>query len=545
MKDYAALLKANQREPILGREKDMTKNAAGGYVFKVDPFVTLERFLILGCVGGTFYVGERTKVKEMAGMILACATIDPVQTVETIVDISTTYRAVNQDPAIFALALLAGQKDNAVARKMALSYVNKVCRTGTHLFQFVNQVTQLRGWGRGLREAVAEWYTTKSSSTLLYQTTKYQAREGWTHRDILRCSHPRSESLNPVFNYIVKGDYASDVVQTGLNDSDLAYIGAIETAKITTDEKLILRMIRDQGLVREHIPTQWLNSAAVWEALLERMPLTAMVRNLGKMSKVGLLAPLSAAAKTVCERLRDPQYIRRGRMHPFALLLAQTTYGSGRGFRGSLAWTVVPQLVDALEDAMHSAFQYVEPTGKNFLLGIDVSGSMGFRGFNYLGSINNTNIKAYQAAACMALVQMQAEEWCFPLAFSGGVTPMPELSKATRMVDVVNYMKRFPVGRTNVALPMIYATENKLPVDAFVIYTDNETWTGNIHPSKALENYRQAMGRDAKLIVCAMTATNYSVADPKDPGMLDIVGFDARCPKVISEFVQSDNGDSR
>jgi 60 kDa SS-A/Ro ribonucleoprotein len=462
-----------------------------------------------------------------------------------IVDISSSFRAISPDTLIFALALLAGQKDNPQARKLALSAVSEVCRTGTHLFQFVSQVTQLRGWGRGLRKAVAEWYTTKTPRTLLYQTTKYQAREGWSHRDVLRCAHPRSETLNPVFNYIVKGDYASDVVQAGLDDNDLDYIRAIEIAKITGDEYSILGMIREQGLVREHIPTHWLNSPAVWEALLERMPLTAMVRNLGKMSKVGLLAPLSTAAKTVCERLRDSQYIRRGRIHPLTLLLAQATYGSGKGFRGNLTWTVVPQVVDALEDAMYSAFQYVEPTGKNFLLGIDVSGSMGFRGYDYMGSINNTNIKAYQAAACMALVQMQAEEWCFPLAFSGGVTPMPELSKATRMVDVVDYMKRFPVGRTNVALPMIYATENKLPVDAFVIYTDNETWSGNIHPSKALENYRQTMGRDAKLIVCAMTATRYSVADPKDPGMLDVVGFDARCPKVISEFVQGGDGGSR
>ena len=542
MKDYATLLKANQREPIFGREKDMTKNAAGGYVFKVDPFITLERFLILGCEGGTFYVGERAMIKQSAGLILACAEQNPHRTVKMIVDISKSWRAISADPAIFALALLAGQKDNVVARKFALLAVNAVCRTGTHLFQFVNQVTQFRGWGRGLREAVAEWYTTKTPNALLYQTTKYQARDGWSHRDLLRCSHPRSEALNPVFNYIVKGDYANDVVQTGLDDSDLAYIGAIETAKITTDERILLRMIRDQGLVREHIPTQWLNSPAVWEALLERMPLMAMVRNLGKMSSIGLLAPLSETAKTVCERLHNEQYIRRGRMHPFALLLAQTTYGSGKGFRGHLNWTVVPQVVDALEDAMYSAFQHVEPTGKNFMLGIDVSGSMGFRGFDHMGSINNTNIKAYQAAACMALVQMQTEEWCYPVAFSGGVTPMPNLSKATRMVDVVQDMKKFPVDRTNVALPMIYATENKLPVDAFVIYTDNETWSGRIHPAKALENYRQTMGRDAKMIVCAMTSTHYSVADPNDSGMLDVVGFDARCPKVISEFVRGGDG---
>ena len=35
-----------------------------------------------------------------------------------------------------------------------------------------------------------------------------------------------------------------------------------------------------------------------------------------------------------------------------------------------------------------------------------------------------------------------------------------------------------------------------------------------------------------------MTATDYSVADPDDPGMLDVVGFDASCPTVISRFAK-------
>jgi len=556
MTNYAKMLRANQREPLFGREDDMVKNAAGGYAFKVNPNTALERFLILGCEGGTYYVGQRGMAKSAAGLVLACAKTNPNLTIETIVQISQAGRAIKPDPSIFALALLAGAKgpEYTVARRLALEAMPIVCRTGTQLFQFVSQVTEFRGWGRGLRKAVSKWYTSKTPRDVLYQSSKYQAREGWTHRDVLRCAHPNDPSMNPVFRYITKGDYTDEVVQMGLDDRDLAYIGAIETAKKTTDERMIIRLIREQNLVREHIPTNWLNSPAVWDALLAKMPLMAMVRNLGKMSNVGLLAPMSEAAKTICKRLRDTEYIRRGRMHPFGLLLAQTTYSAGRGFRGNLTWTTVPQVVDALQDAFYGAFEYVEPTGKNFLLGVDISGSMGFRGFNHMGLINNTHIKAYQAAACMALVQMQTEEWCYPVAFSGapmrsymrnprsyngdGVVPMSGFSKCKRLDDAVEEMKQYPAGGTNCALPMLYAAKNKLPVDTFVIYTDNETWCGDIHPSKALETYRQTMSRDAKLIVCAMTATNYSIADPSDPGMLDIVGFDASCPKIITEFVR-------
>jgi 60 kDa SS-A/Ro ribonucleoprotein len=273
------------------------------------------------------------------------------------------------------------------------------------------------------------------------------------------------------------------------------------------------------------------------------MPFTALIRNLGKMTNVGLISPLSDATKLVCEKLQGDRH----RVHPFSLLLAQTTYAAGQGVRGKLTWTPDQHIVDALEDAFYGAFEYVEPAGKNFMLGIDVSGSMGWRGFEYMGSIAGTHIKAYQAAAVMAMVQIRTEPWCFPVAFSGGgmgllrgstaLKPLT-LSKNQRLDAVLAEMQKCSVGPTDCALPMIYAAENMLPVDTFVIYTDNETWCGDVHPARALEDYRQKMGRDAKLVACGMTATNYSVADPKDPRMLDVVGFDASCPAIISKFAK-------
>jgi 60 kDa SS-A/Ro ribonucleoprotein len=45
------------------------------------------------------------------------------------------------------------------------------------------------------------------------------------------------------------------------------------------------------------------------------------------------------------------------------------------------------------------------------------------------------------------------------------------------------------------------------------------------------------MGIAAKLIVVAMTSNGFTIADPNDAGMLDVVGFDAGVPGVIREFV--------
>ena len=86
---------------------------------------------------------------------------------------------------------------------------------------------------------------------------------------------------------------------------------------------------------------------------------------------------------------------------------------------------------------------------------------------------------------------------------------------------------------------MLWAQKNRIDVDQFVIYTDNETWAGTVHPAQALRSYREARGIPAKLVVVGMTSTGFSIADPNDAGMLDVVGFDTSTPPVIADFARA------
>ena len=104
------------------------------------------------------------------------------------------------------------------------------------------------------------------------------------------------------------------------------------------------------------------------------------------------------------------------------------------------------------------------------------------------------------------------------------------------MDDVVKAITGLPFGGTDCALPMLEAMEHQWPVDLFVIYTDSETWAGNIHPAQALRQYRQRMGIPARLVVVGMASNGFSIADPADGGMLDVVGFDTATPQVIADF---------
>ena len=104
------------------------------------------------------------------------------------------------------------------------------------------------------------------------------------------------------------------------------------------------------------------------------------------------------------------------------------------------------------------------------------------------------------------------------------------------MADVIKCIEAIPMGGTDCALPMMYATHHKLEVDTFIVYTDSETWAGKMHPVQALKEYRQRMGIGAKLVVVGMVSSEFTIADPNDAGMLDVVGFDSAAPSIISDF---------
>ena len=520
-------------------------NSAGGYAWAVDHWTRLDRSLVLGAEGGTFYVAERELTIENATAVVACLAEDGVRVVERAVEISETGRAPTNDPALFVLAMAAGLGDDAT-RAAALASLERVARTGTHLFHWLRYVKAFRGWGRGVRTAVSRWYTQKSPHDLAYQLLKYQSRDGWAHRDALRLAHPKAPSSehDALFRFATRG-WEAVVGSDALRNDVGARLEAMQAIRhMTADEAA--RVIRVYKLTREMVPTELLSRPIVWDALLDGMPLTALIRNLGVMTKIGLLVPGSEATRTVVHRLGNAMSIRRARIHPLAVMAALKTYAQGSGMRGSNTWTPVPQVIDALDAMFYIAFRNVEPTNKRVLLALDVSGSMGapLHGMPYLS--------CREASAAMALVSAAVEpnhrivaftKGSYPSMWSRthgslydtGLTPL-SISPRQRLDDVVQQIANIPFGGTDCALPMVEGLKHRWAVDTFVVYTDSETWAGEIHPAQALRAYRERMGIAAKLIVVAMTSNGFTIADPDDAGMLDVVGFDTATPQVISDF---------
>jgi 60 kDa SS-A/Ro ribonucleoprotein len=300
-------------------------------------------------------------------------------------------------------------------------------------------------------------------------------------------------------------------------------------AKSASTPEEIGDLVQRFRLERELLPTEHMKHPAVWEALIPNLGYTALLRNLGNMARSGLLAPHAEAVKTVRERLENTEALMRARVHPWQVLLAARIYSAGHGFRShGEGWTPVPQLVDALDGVFEASFGNVTPTGKRFFMGIDVSSSMSWT--------SGSPISAAEAAAAFAMVTVRTEPEYYAFGFA---TAFRDLGITARdsLVTVLAKTSKMTFGGTDCAVPMKYALANKIPVDVFAVYSDGESWAGNVHATEALKQYRRTMSLPAKLACVNFTATDTALADPKDAGQMNFCGFGADLPSAIATFI--------
>ena len=566
-----------QSEPLDSRQ---IANNAGGFVYQLDDFARLERWLILGSDSNTYYQSAQKLTRENAACVQRCYNTDYERTISKIVEISDEGRAPKNDPAIFALALGTCHADVKV-RQAAFQAVPKVCRIGTHLFQFVGCCRALgRGWGRAMKRAVAHWYDSRPVDALAYQVIKYRNREGYSHKRLLQTAHPQGPAeskkvdhqpkLTPKEYRPVKEALTDDERQRkslyqwicGKVDSSMqeflnlpsivtAHVSAMENidasgAKIENEKAIKvnrIRLVKEARLPWEALPTECNTDPDIWKAMLPDMGLTAMIRNLAGMTQYGALKPLSNEVQIVIQRLTDEDQLKKARIHPFNVLMAKAVYASGKSVKGSRTWDPIGLITDALETAFYKSFKFIEPSGKRTLIALDVSGSMSSP---LLGEPSKSGrysrytplpLSVCEGAAAMAMVTMRSENNWHTFGFSDTFKDL-KLTASMSLNEVLEITNAMNFGGTDCALPMIYAMENRLPVDVFQVYTDNETWAGRIHPSEALRKYRKQTGINAKLVVVGMTSTGFSIADPSDPYMMDFVGFDSNTPALIADFAR-------
>lgn len=521
MKNYSSTItKQPQSKPIFGRT-DMVQNNAGGYVFEITPQQRLERFLLIGSEGGTYYVGEQKLTEENAQSIVKLIKKDGISVVNTVTAFAADGRAPKADAGLFVLALCAAF-GNEETKKLTYKVISTVCRTSTQLFLFLSNIQNLRGWSKGLCKGVARFYTDRTDDQIAYQLVKYRERAGFTHKDALKLSHakPKNKAQSALFGYAVG---KVEVKKVPSNQ-----IRAYEAAK-TASSKDLVSLIQEGKLTWEMVPTESLNSPEVLAYLLDNMPLNALVRNLNRFAYNGLTKGNTATTKAIVAKLTNYAFVEKAGMHPINIINGMLTYSSGRGQLGGKIWEVNQNIVDALSETYELALKALVPTGKNILIGVDVSGSMS------TAPVGKFQMTAAQIANVLALTILKSEKNAELIWFDTALH-RPTIGRRNSVDEAIRMTPHG--GGTDCALPILHAANTLSHYDAIIILTDSETWAGNQHTYDVLASYRKNVNRDVKVIEVALAANPHSTLPADDPNLLRVVGFDSSVTEIINEYLK-------
>nr|QBK88726.1 MAG: TROVE domain protein [Mimivirus LCMiAC01] len=459
--------------PLIGRESEMMPNRGGGFGFILPDKQRVERIIILGQSNG-YYVGIRQDVTEaVQDIIKMIGGGKGAMILSVIKDVYENGRASKMDPLFMVLATLA-RSDKLEIRRGAFEIV-KLLRTLSHLYSFLNfykSAGSTKGWGRLPKKSINAWICKFQPRQFLYQVFKYLSRQGWTMRDILRCTHPDpvklklSKNMRLALEYVVskkekslktpkkgksqktpkKGkrqvrtrpEILTDIMKNRNENNEKKgdeiadYLTAIFVMKSLHEDntafiKQMVKMIYDHRLPREIIPTWGLKHIHIWEALLMSrdgsrvtMPMTALIRNLGVMTSKGVFDNASLygmrtnlvadIVSKVCQHLTNATVIQRSRIHPASILLALFTYKQGRGTKGSLTWSPNRAILASLEAAFYESFGNVTPSGKRIFHGFDGSPSMTTPMANLPG-ITSTNAVALMGMLFARIEPAHTQKW--------------------------------------------------------------------------------------------------------------------------------------
>jgi 60 kDa SS-A/Ro ribonucleoprotein len=529
----------------------MVQNAAGGYAFAKDLFERLQDFLILGTEGNTYYADEKSRTLQNVQVVHDAIRADGLRAVKLAVEISTARpaRAVKNFPALYTIAA-ALCSDDLATRQAAAGSTHLVARTTdhqAHLFGYVKSMKGKPGGRNGrspsvggpvFKRAWTNLFVQDRADAVAYRYLKARSRktgdgEPFSPRDLLRIAKPvpNSEVQSTLFGLI------SGKVSPMEASGALASCKSFYEAQLADTPAKAVRAINAYHVPWEFLPTEVLKHPEVWEALVPHLGMTALIRNLSRMTQIGTLGPFKRANRRVAQRLTDQAELHAARIHPFDLLLALKVYESGAAQPNLKApvrtWDPVPEIVTALNEAYVKSFAVCDKIPGNLLVAVDSSGSM--QGTNVQHGGSNLG-SAYRMA--LAFGQILMRTW-------GGQVHMvdfdQELRRSPLRADMtLSEINRLHNGRgwgTDASVVMRWATQHRHFVDGFVLITDNESWAGDRHASQALTEYRRTVNPNARVIWAATVPNGYSLGDPTDPGMLNVQGFDSNLATLVSSFI--------
>ena len=435
-------------------------------------------------------------------------------------------------------------------RAAAFESLPEVWEIGSHLFLFMKLYYQIHqkqklkkpGWGGGFRKAIHKWYLQNDAMWLARQVTKYRKRYRWNHKKILKLAHikPPNPDYDFVFKYIMFGLERARADHPGNSDvkdflESVEYVRKYDVNQQDAgDYETLLEKIHLHELMWEHLKTPMLKSPGIWQAIVRMMPPHALIRNLGRLSRLNMLSPGDPNETVVVERLESHNALEKAKVHPLTVLTALCQYKNGMSHNGKRRWPVNERVVQGLWSAFNKTCASFSETGKNLLVAINVNTTM------RCPVVGSPALSSKETAFALAKLIHEAE--------SGANNPYVKCVTFYRELEEIDLSRREAARelaadfrqethRTDGSLPFQYAEQHGLGTEGFIIFTDFLESSDKTTILAALNRYRHASGiANARLVVVGLSNSDFCITGG-DENVMDVAGVDISALNRMMAFL--------
>lgn len=199
-------------------------------------------------------------------------------------------------------------------------------------FELLND-SESKGFGRGMRKCIANWYSSKSTAELVKIFTNHRRQNGWDHGDIIKMAHVKFGD-DPERKLIMKAmlvrpsqfvhSYREQTATMTENQQFLYKVFRLRICEDVTEGKQIIA--DDSRIVLAHVPTHFYHDPMVWQLLLPRLTFREILLLFPTLHVLQLIGPDTMLAKKVGTAFCNQNLIEQSKVHPLELLALKRAY---------------------------------------------------------------------------------------------------------------------------------------------------------------------------------------------------------------------------
>lgn len=497
----------------------------------------LRQFLLTGSEDGVYRAGALQLEPDRTPALLSFVQANGADLVDAIV--RSPY--ARTEAALYALAIaasprFAGEETNSCA----LAALPIVARKAQHLAVFSGYVAKTRGWGRGLRSAVANWYNAQPVASLASQILRRPASNRKLHRTLLRLSHPKAGSLpqNALYQWISDGRLGH-LATPEIRANELRMVEGYERMRKASSAQEAAGIIEIFRLGPAQVPKQWRSAPQVWEAMFDHLQYRELLRFLPVMTASGMLSRQSGNAALAVARIADRKRIAAAKVHPFELAVGMARY------RAASRIAAVESVFDALDEALtiSAAAQPglwpatdADALDGRIVIGVDATASMQATAVSGTPGLS-ASLAGAAIAMGIALSAGPAGRREGPpvsiVPFHREVGDPIDVGPRTRIAEVLNQIRARP-SRSDAGAVIDCAMRKRQRVHTFVIVTDRTGDAARLQ--EVLRRYREAMGIEARLALFQLASREVPGWEP-EAGTIAFAGLEPQSPAAWSGFL--------